>query len=174
MNTYKVLGIRPNASLDEIKTAYESLANTYDISNYQGSSEEPLAEDKISELNTAYNSLINEYKYKDIRDLIENQQFLSAETQLNLISDKSSAEWNYLEGFVLLKKDYIPLFLFTKNLFFILVYLFHHLRQFPDTLYFIIAVPNLAKTIRRIDKRNSRINGRLIIPCGISHVYRIL
>ena len=69
MNPYKVLGIRPNASLDEIKTAYESLANTYDISNYQGSSEEPLAEDKISELNTAYNSLINEYKYKDIRDL---------------------------------------------------------------------------------------------------------
>ena len=89
MNPYKVLGIRPNASLDEIKTAYESLANTYDISNYQ-----------------AYNSLINEYKYKDIRDLIENQQFLSAETQLNLISDKSSAEWNYLEGFVLLKKGW--------------------------------------------------------------------
>ena len=106
MNPYKVLGIRPNASLDEIKTAYESLANTYDISNYQGSSEEPLAEDKISELNTAYNSLINEYKYKDIRDLIENQQFLSAETQLNLISDKSSAEWNYLKGFVLLKKGW--------------------------------------------------------------------
>ena len=106
MNPYKVLGVRPNASLDEIKTAYESLANTYDISNYQGSSEEPLAEDKISELNTAYNSLINEYKYKDIRDLIENQQFLSAETQLNLISDKSSAEWNYLEGFVLLKKGW--------------------------------------------------------------------
>ena len=85
MNPYKVLGIRPNASLDEIKTAYESLANTYDISNYQGSSKEPLAEDKISELNTAYNSLINEYKYKDIRDLIENQQFLSAETQLIIL-----------------------------------------------------------------------------------------
>ena len=68
--------------------------------------EEPLAEDKLSELNTAYNSLINEYKYKDIRELIEKQQFLSAETQLNLITDKSSAEWNYLQGFVLLKKGW--------------------------------------------------------------------
>ena len=58
MNPYKVLGVRPNASLDEIKTAYESLANTYDISNYQGSSEEPLAEDKISELNTICNKMI--------------------------------------------------------------------------------------------------------------------
>lgn len=106
MNPYKVLGVRPNASLDEIKTAYESLANTYDINSYEGSLEEPLAEDKLSELNTAYNSLINEYKYKDIRELIEKQQFLSAETQLNLITDKSSAEWNYLQGFVLLKKGW--------------------------------------------------------------------
>ena len=38
MNPYKVLGIRPNASLDEIKTAYESLANTYDISNFRRTS----------------------------------------------------------------------------------------------------------------------------------------
>ena len=34
MNPYKVLGIRPNASLDEIKDAYESLANTYSINNF--------------------------------------------------------------------------------------------------------------------------------------------
>lgn len=106
MNPYKVLGIRPNASLDEIKNAYETLTNTYNVDNFQGSTEEPLAEDKLSELNDAYTVLINDIKYKDIRNLIENQQFLSAETQLNLISDKTSPEWNYLQGFVLLKKGW--------------------------------------------------------------------
>lgn len=106
MNPYKVLGIRPNASLDEIKDAYESLANTYNINNFDGSPEEPFAEDKLSEINEAYKSLTNNFKYQDIRSLIENKQFLTAETELNLISDKNSPEWNYLQGFVLLKKGW--------------------------------------------------------------------
>ena len=106
MNPYKVLGIRPNASLEEIKDAYESLANTYSINDFNGSPEEPLAEDKLSEINEAYTILNNNFKYKNIRNLIENKQFLSAETELNLISDKSSPEWNYLQGFVLLKKGW--------------------------------------------------------------------
>lgn len=106
MNPYKVLGIRPNASLDEIKDAYESLANTYSINDFNGSPEEPLAEDKLSEINEAYTTLTNNLKYKDIRNLIENKKFSLAETQLNLLSDKNSPEWNYLKGFVLLKKGW--------------------------------------------------------------------
>lgn len=106
MNPYKVLGIRPNASLDEIKDAYESLANTYSINDFNSSLEEPLVEDKLSEINEAYTILNNNFKYKNIRNLIENKQFLLAETELNLISDKSSPEWNYLQGFVLLKKGW--------------------------------------------------------------------
>ena len=106
MNPYKVLGIRPNASLDEIKDAYESLANTYNTNEFNGSPEEFLAEDKLSEINEAYTFLVNDLKYKDIRTLIENKQFLSAETELNLLGDKNSPEWNYLKGFVLLKKGW--------------------------------------------------------------------
>lgn len=106
MNPYKVLGIRPNASLDEIKDAYESLANTYNTNEFNGSPEEFLAEDKLSEINDAYTFLVNDLKYKDIRTLIENKQFLSAETELNLLGDKNSPEWNYLKGFVLLKKGW--------------------------------------------------------------------
>lgn len=106
MNPYKVLGVRPNASLDEIKNAYESLTSTYSINDFHGSLEEPLAEDKIYEINEAYTLLTNNFKYKDIRNLIEGQHFLNAETELNLISDKTSAEWNYLKGFILLKKGW--------------------------------------------------------------------
>ena len=106
MNPYKILGVKPNASQDEIKEAYRALSETYSLETFKDSPEEPLAEDKLSELNEAYSILINNVQYKDIRKLIENEQFLSAETELNLISDKTSPEWNYLKGFVMLKKGW--------------------------------------------------------------------
>lgn len=107
MNPYKVLGVRPSASLEEIKNAYENLSTTYGSNDFETSPEQPFFEDKLSELNEAYNSLVNDIKYKDIRKLIENEQFLSAETELNLIADNSSPEWNYLKGFVMLKKGWV-------------------------------------------------------------------
>lgn len=107
MNPYKVLGVRPSASLEEIKDAYENLSTSYGTDNFETSPEQPFFEDKLSELNEAYNLLANDIKYKDIRKLIENEQFLSAETELNLIGDKNSPEWNYLKGFVMLKKGWV-------------------------------------------------------------------
>lgn len=107
MNPYKILGIPPTASKDEIESAYERIVDTYQIDNSKDSDDYYLMEDKISEANEAYNTLINELKYKEIRSLIENEQFISAETELNLISDKENPEWNYLKGFVLLKKGWV-------------------------------------------------------------------
>ena len=106
MNPYKILGIPPTASKDEIESAYERIVDTYQIDN-ANSDDYYLMEDKISEANEAYNTLINDLKYKEIRNLIENEQFISAETELNLISDKNNAEWNYLKGFVMLKKGWV-------------------------------------------------------------------
>lgn len=106
MNPYKILGIPPTASKDEIENAYERIVDTYQIDN-ANSDDYYLMEDKISEANEAYNTLINDLKYKEIRNLIENEQFISAETELNLISDKNNAEWNYLKGFVMLKKGWV-------------------------------------------------------------------
>lgn len=106
MNPYKILGIPPTASKDEIESAYERIVDTYQIDN-DNSDDYYLMEDKISEANEAYNTLINDLKYKEIRNLIENEQFISAETELNLISDKNNAEWNYLKGFVMLKKGWV-------------------------------------------------------------------
>ena len=106
MNPYKILGVKPNASQDEIKEAYRALSETYSLDTFKDSPEEPLAEDKLSELNEAYSILINDVKYKDIRKLIESEQFINAENELNKISDKTSPEWNYLKGFVMLKKGW--------------------------------------------------------------------
>ncbi|MCQ2968636.1 MAG: DnaJ domain-containing protein [Clostridium sp.] len=106
MNPYKILGIPPTASKDEIENAYERIVDTYHVDNTD-SDDYYLMEDKISEANEAYNTLINDLKYKEIRNLIESEQFISAETELNLISDKNNAEWNYLKGFIMLKKGWV-------------------------------------------------------------------
>lgn len=106
MNPYKILGVRPNASHDEIKAAYDNLVNTYSSQDFENFSDEFLVEDKLAEINDAYNALNNEKKYKEIRSLIESEQFINAETELNLIADKNSPEWNYLKGFVMLKKGW--------------------------------------------------------------------
>lgn len=107
MNPYKILGIPNTASKDEIKNAYEKIVDTYQVDTEKDSDDYYLMEDKISEANEAYNLLINDLKYKEIRSLIENEQFLSAETELNLIADQNNAEWNYLKGFVMLKKGWV-------------------------------------------------------------------
>ena len=48
MNPYKILGIPPTASKDEIESAYERIVDTYQIDN-ANSDDYYLMEDKISE-----------------------------------------------------------------------------------------------------------------------------
>jgi hypothetical protein len=106
MNPYKVLGIRPNASKDEIEIAYKNIIESNNINANSDNPVEFLTEEKLSKVNQAFYTLTSEIKLKEIRDLIESEQFLAAETELNLITDKNNAEWNYLKGFVLLKKGW--------------------------------------------------------------------
>ncbi|GAB6170499.1 DnaJ domain-containing protein [Clostridium carnis] len=106
MDPYKVLGVSPNAPKDEIEMAYKSILNEYSLDIYNNSESAPLAEDKISDANIAYDILINGSIYKEIRTLIDNNNIVVAESKLNLIDHKNSAEWNYLKGFVNLKKGW--------------------------------------------------------------------
>lgn len=107
MNPYKILGIRPNASKDEIEIAYKNIIESNNLNANSDNPVEFLTEEKLSKVNEAFNLLTNERKLKEIRDLIESEHFLAAETELNLISDKNNAEWNYLKGFVMLKKGWL-------------------------------------------------------------------
>lgn len=106
MNPYKVLGVRPNASKDEIETAYKNIINTNNLNANSDNPVEFLTEEKLSDVNAAFHTLTNGIKLKEIRDLIESEQFIAAETELNMITDKKNPEWNYLKGFVLLKKGW--------------------------------------------------------------------
>ncbi len=54
---YQVLGVKPDASDDEIKRAYRELARKYHPDNYQNNPLADLAEEKMKEINEAYDAV---------------------------------------------------------------------------------------------------------------------
>ncbi len=54
---YSVLGIKPDATDDEVKQAYRQLARKYHPDNYQNNPLADLAEEKMKEINEAYESI---------------------------------------------------------------------------------------------------------------------
>lgn len=105
MDPYKVLGVLSTSSKDEIKEAYKNILDEYSSGNLDIDSR-PLAEEVISEANLAYDILVNGSVYKEIRNLIDNNNITLAEGQLNILDLQDSAEWNYLKGFVYFKKGW--------------------------------------------------------------------
>ena len=87
MNYYEILGINKNASNEDIKSAYKTLAKQYHPDVYDG--DKDFAQDKIAEINVAYNTLIDEQQRKeyDIKNnLIE-------------IQPKPVVDEDFVEGF---------------------------------------------------------------------------
>ncbi len=107
MDPYKVLGVFPYSSSIEIKEAYEKILNDYNIKDIEEDETKKLYLDKISEANEAYRIINLNITCQEVRDLIEKDDFVIAESKLNLVSDNSSAEWNYLKGILLIKKGWV-------------------------------------------------------------------
>ena len=59
MNPYEVLGVKPGASQDEIKSAYRKLVKQYHPDQYVDNPLKDLAEEKLAEVNRAYEMLKN-------------------------------------------------------------------------------------------------------------------
>lgn len=106
MDPYKVLGLNQNASEDDIKNAYKNIVSKYSLTKYENTLNEPLVKELLSDANASYELLITGNIYKEIRALIDNKNFVVAETKLNLIDDRNSPEWHYLSGFVFLSKGW--------------------------------------------------------------------
>ena len=100
MNPYEILGIDKTATDDEIREKYKILIEEYTLN------QDETTQDKIDELNKAYDMLINKNIYIEIRKLIETKNFALAESKLNMLNARDDAEWNYLEGFVCVKKGW--------------------------------------------------------------------
>lgn len=131
---YKVLGVAPDASDDEIKKAYRALARKYHPDKYRDSDLADLASEKMKEVNAAYEEIQNLRKngagtgnssksqgqsgynytrtrsknplYNEVRRDINENNIAAAEAKLMGVHEGDRiAEWNYLYACVLIKKS---------------------------------------------------------------------
>lgn len=132
MNPYEVLGIKPGASQDEIKSAYRKLIKQYHPDKFIDNPLKNLAEEKMIEINEAYDALTKNsgnnnynssnssnynnsssynnssntsYEFQEIRRSIQSGNYAFAESKLNSITNRN-AEWHYLYGAVMLNKGW--------------------------------------------------------------------
>ena len=124
---YRVLGVSPNASDEEIKAAYRELARKYHPDSYVGNPLSDLAAEKMKEINEAYDLIMkqraggssgsssgggyggynsqsqNTYGgsgiFARIRQYIATGNIIQAEQMLNSVPDRN-AEWYFLMGAV--------------------------------------------------------------------------
>lgn len=125
---YKVLGVDPKASDDEIKKAYRELAKKYHPDNYANNPLSDLAAEKMKEINEAYDKITNDRKngyngtyssgstntsrtstgFSQVRQYIFGGNYAQAEAILDSTPIQArNAEWNYLKGCIAMKKQYI-------------------------------------------------------------------
>lgn len=107
MDPYEVLGVEKTASEEEIKNKFKDILEEYTQNQNETTKQKVLA------LSAAYELIINGNLYKEIRDLVDNKNFSEAEAKLNLINNANSAEWNYLQGLYLFKRDGLTVGLIT-------------------------------------------------------------
>ena len=133
---YKVLGVSRDATDDDIKKAYRTLARKYHPDNYAGSDLADLAEEKMKEIKEAYDQVQRERANKGtagagqsyrqntaggtgsahsgtaptlnrVRMLINTGRFSEAGILLDSITmGERGAEWNYLKGCTLLQRGW--------------------------------------------------------------------
>lgn len=125
---YKVLGVSPNATDDEIKSAYRQLAKKYHPDNYVNNPLADLAEEKMREINEAYDTIQSmrisgrgqqctsgtaytrgpSAEYSDVRRLINTNKLIEADELLEGVpASRRSAEWFYLKGVVHYKRGWL-------------------------------------------------------------------
>lgn len=135
-NPYSVLGVEPNADIEQVKQAYRALARRYHDDCLKGGSAEENAKRKMDELDAAYDSIMaerqsgstyqgnnyqsNEYsdnhssfnndsfsQFGDIKSRINSGRIDDAETLLDGIpNQRRNAEWYFLKGQVQQKRGW--------------------------------------------------------------------
>ncbi len=118
---YEVLGVSKDATPEEIKKAYRSLAKKYHPDNYVNNPLADLASEKFKEINEAYEQLSgsgNSSSYQrqsayssgagnfaHIRNLLNMNQINEADMELDQMTNRT-AEWFFLKGTVFMRRGW--------------------------------------------------------------------
>lgn len=130
MDPYKVLGVNPSASDDEIKQVYRELARKYHPDQYNDHPLSELAQEKMKEINEAYDTIMRERQsggafrqrggayegsfrqgstnggiYERVRQYVTAGNLYQAELLLDQMQERP-AEWYFLKGSIYLKKGW--------------------------------------------------------------------
>lgn len=131
-NPYTILGVKEDATDEQIKAAYRELAKKYHPDNYQDSPLKDLANEKMQEVNEAYdeiqrlrkegksyssqNNSSNGYSsnggntytnYPDVRNYIRIGRLDDAQVILNGVpATRRDGEWYFLQGMVHYRKGW--------------------------------------------------------------------
>ncbi len=128
---YQILGISPDATDEEVKNAYRTLARKYHPDNYGDDNPlKDLANEKMQEVNAAYDEIQRQRSaggsaysgngtyyesysgsgstsgvYGEIRRLINSKRFFDAERKIAEIPiSERTAEWHYLNSVLLMRR----------------------------------------------------------------------
>lgn len=132
---YRVLGVEPTASDDEIKHAYRELARKYHPDNYQNNPLADLAEEKMKEINEAYDQITKQRAgggghtasnsgYKSQQSSYQQQSYsggsvyqqarqainlgdLGRAEQLLRTAPAQNGEWHFLMGSIAYRKGWL-------------------------------------------------------------------
>lgn len=122
---YKVLGVSPNASDDDIKKAYREQARKYHPDNYHDNPLSDLAQEKMKAINEAYDDIMRlrgggasgsagggqsysggSGRFAEVRMAIQTGNLAKAEQLLNAATDRG-AEWHFLMGSLTYRKGWL-------------------------------------------------------------------
>ena len=126
MDPYKVLGVDPSASDEEVKSAYRKLVKQYHPDRYVNNPLGDLAAEKLKQINQAYDDIqrmrqnksssgyqqtqggysgSGDPQFNAVRAKIQAGDLNGAEAMLNAIGNQN-AEWHYLKGVILLRRGW--------------------------------------------------------------------
>ena len=116
MNAYEILNVAPDATRDEIRSAYRNLARRWHPDRFMAGPERDWANDHMADINAAYRSCLDglkdirgasdndDEKFFQVRQLMDSGMYSSARRKLMGMNTRC-AEWNYLFGWILMHND---------------------------------------------------------------------